>query len=217
MVLMRELQIADVQLAGREEAHEWQADELRGQMTELRQQMKSGTSAAMAAAVSAADARNASAGEATRLREQVTKLRAQLASQKRENERIERERREGIGGSEWDGDELSFGRSGRSEFNSDVNATAERTGSGLVTTTSRTSRERRSGVHDDGLITQAELHEILRREIALERQREIKKVRGCRGSSSNPPLSLSPLSQPLLSPTRSPRNKMIRTGAEVGG
>ena len=89
-VLLRELHIADSQLRGREDAHRWQADVQRSQLGDVLAQMRTGAAAAMAAAASAVDARNTSAAEVGRLRDQITKLRAQVAALKADKQRYER-------------------------------------------------------------------------------------------------------------------------------
>ena len=154
LMLLRELQVADVQLQHRSEAHKWQADTLRDQLEEVRAQMKSGAQMAMGAAVAAADARAASATEATKLRDQVTKLRAQVAKLK----------------SERDGTGEPLGGSSP--------AAANANSSGTDWPGSSTRSMASGGGAWGGYVSVAEAEEMVRKSLVLEQQRGLKKFSG---------------------------------------
>lgn len=160
LALLRELHVCDVQLMGREEAHVWQADALRAQIEELRAQMRSGNSVAMAAAVAAADARSASEAEVAKMRDQVAKLRSQVARLKSENERL-----------------LSNGGGGGGGAGGLDGAPDWQTTSGMSVASSVRAPLSHSTSHANppgGLISMAECEERIAKAIQIEQQRQLK-------------------------------------------
>ena len=160
--LLRELQVADVQLLGREEAHRWQADALRDQLEEVKSQMQSGAQMAMSAAVAAAEARAASQDDAQKYKDQVTKLRAKVAVLQSDNDRLEKQAKEA-------GLKTKRNTDGEKKDWVDIDT--------MEDWMPKAKEKAKSGLEDD-LVTREELAEHVKRAVVMEQQRGYKRVGG---------------------------------------